>query len=277
VLRDRQGSDKLSLGLVSMTKVGDCTTVRQAEEREARLEARTERRPTAKRYSPMRLPRAIAIASLALLAACAELPLSRGGGFRGTSPLSLAPTSGLARAARDPAQCYDLLKAEGVVFTPLQDRMDGEFCDVRDALTLAANPTALSPARPMMTCGLAAAFLMWTRQSVAPAAREILGSELRQIDHFGVYACRRVNGAQQGRPSAHARADAIDVAGFRLANGRRVTVLADWRKDGPEAAFLHRIRDDGCRVFGTVLSPDYNALHANHLHLEGAGERGPCG
>lgn len=205
-------------------------------------------------------------------AACA--PIGRGG-FRPTQPLALAPDSALAHAARDPAQCYALLEGEGARFIPMADTSEGGFCHVTTALRLGPSPTPMAPFQPMMTCGLAAAYLMWSRQAVAPAAREILGAELAQVDHLGVYACRRVNGQTEGRPSAHAQADAIDVSGFRLADGRRITVLGDWSKDSPEARFLHRVRDEGCRVFGTVLSPDYNALHANHLHLEGAG-RGPC-
>jgi hypothetical protein len=216
-----------------------------------------------------------AIVGLALaFAACAPTRLV-GPGFRLSDPFGLAPQSRLARAARDPAQCYALLREEQAVFTPVRDEMQGEFCDVRNALTLDPSPTRLSPARPMMTCGLAAAFLLWSRQSVEPAAREMLGADLRQIDHFGVYACRRVNGQAEGRASAHARADAIDIAGFRLSDGRRITVEAGWGNDGAEGRFLRRVRDDACRTFGTVLSPDYNALHHNHLHLEGAG-RGPC-
>lgn len=90
-----------------------------------------------------------------------------------------------------------------------------------------------------------------------------------QIDHFGAYACRNVNnGGVSNRVSAHARAEALDFAGVRLRDGRRITLAADWSGDGPEARFLRRIRDDACRIFGTVLGPDYNAVHADHLHLE---------
>jgi hypothetical protein len=219
-------------------------------------------------------PVAATLATLAF-AACAGLPGGGGSGFRFTSPLSLAPESRLARAAREPEQCYQLLREEGVTFTPVRDQAEGEFCDVRGALILELKDPRTSPAKPMMTCGLAARVVMWTRQSVEPAAREILKTDVTQIDHFGVYACRRVNNQQEGRPSAHARADAIDVAGFRLANGKRITVLADWPRQTPEAQFLRRVREDACRTFGTVLSPEYNKLHENHLHLEGSG-RGPC-
>lgn len=223
-----------------------------------------------------RLSIGLAVAALAFLVGCAPLQELAQRAARATSAITLAPDSRLAQAARDPMQCQALLREEGVVFTPVRDQTEGEFCEVRNAMLLGAQPVRMSPARPMMACPLAATFLLWTRYSVEPAAREVLGSELRQVDHFGVYACRRVNGRAEGPVSGHARAEAIDVAGFRLANGRQVRVEADWAKPGAEGQFLHRVRDEACRAFGMVLSPDYNALHANHLHLE-VGAQGPCG
>ncbi len=127
----------------------------------------------------------------------------------------------------------------------------------------------------MMACDLAAAVALWRRQSVEPAARELLGAEVRRIDHLGVYACRGVGDPVTGRPSAHAQAKAIDIAGFRLSNGKQITVERDWSGQGAEAKFLRRVRDDGCRLFGVMLSPDYNAAHANHLHME-MGRGGLC-
>ena len=54
-----------------------------------------------------------------------------------------------------------------------------------------------------------------------------------------------------------------------LKDGRRVTVLSDWRSADPQVqGFWQAIHRSACRRFGTVLSPDYNAAHANHLHLE---------
>ena len=66
---------------------------------------------------------------------------------------------------------------------------------------------------------------------------------------------------------------ALDFAGVRLRDGRRITVTKDWSGDTPEARFLKRIRDDACRIFGTTLSPDYNAVHYDHLHLEATDTR----
>jgi hypothetical protein len=220
-------------------------------------------------------PAILSLSVLLLLSGCASLGDVGRAVLRLTSPASLAPDSRLAEAIRRPDQCQAILRAEGVAFTPARDQTDGAFCLVTNAVLMGDTPVRMSPARTMMNCPLAASFLLWSRYSVEPAAREILGAGLAQVDHYGVYACRRVNSQAQGRPSAHARAEALDVAAFRLTNGRRVNVEADWARDAPQARFLRRVRDDACRVFGTVLSPDYNAAHANHLHLE-AGGRGPC-
>ena len=115
---------------------------------------------------------------------------------------------------------------------------------------------------------------VWRRQSLEPAAREILGSDVVRIDHMGAYACRNVNnGGVSTRVSAHAQAAALDFAGVRLRDGRRIAVTDDWSGEAPEARFLRRIRDDACRIFGTVLSPDYNAVHRDHLHLEATDTR----
>ena len=63
------------------------------------------------------------------------------------------------------------------------------------------------------------------------------------------------------------------MASFRFADGRRATVAADFRSAGDEGRFVQAARNGACQVFGTVLSPDYNAAHHDHLHLERSGYR----
>lgn len=127
-----------------------------------------------------------------------------------------------------------------------------------------------SPARPHTTCAVAAAFSLWLQQGVQPAAQAQLGSGIARIEHFGTYSCRRLYGRPDGPWSEHATGNAIDIAAFILKDGRRISVLRDWDREGPEAAFLRDARDNACETFGTVLSPDYNAAHADHLHLDQA-------
>jgi hypothetical protein len=98
----------------------------------------------------------------------------------------------------------------------------------------------------------------------------MLGSPLVRIETMGSYACRTVAGTD--RMSAHATGNAIDVSGFVLADGRRITVLGQWYAGTPaEQAFLRVIHASACKRFGTVLGPDYNEAHRNHLHVELAG------
>ncbi len=182
-------------------------------------------------------------------------------------PIGLATPAKLARIGADPAACRAALRDGGVRFVEGRTRETG-FCSTRDTLRAASD---LSPAAPVMTCRLALGYALWDRQVLRPAAREIMDARLVRVDHYGTYACRTIYGRPGERPSAHARAAALDVAGFRFADGRRATVAADFGASSAEGRFVQAARNGACRVFGTVLSPDYNAAHHDHLHLETSG------
>ncbi len=178
--------------------------------------------------------------------------------------------------------CLALLRQAGVQVRRGQDRDDGGFCVVRGAVRLTGGEiTPVSPSGLAMRCPLAVRHVLWDRHVLQPAARDVLGVEPARIDSLGTYACRRIYGSQEttARPSQHARANAMDVASVRLADGRTVSVLRDWDGRGAAGAdgavFLRRLRDGGCRLFGNVLTPDYNAAHRDHFHLDGAA-RGVC-
>lgn len=187
-------------------------------------------------------------------------------------PIDSGTFGQLAQLSNDPQACAAVLGAARVTFSPTPDRVNSATCGLTNAGVLGADygtVARMAPSDVTTTCALAAAVSVWRRQSVEPAAREMLGSDVVQIDHMGVYACRPVNNGRAGnRPSAHSRAAALDFAGVRLRDGRRISVTKDWNTTTPEGRFLHRIRDEACQVFGTTLSPDYNALHFDHLHLE---------
>ena len=183
----------------------------------------------------------------------------------------------VVREARDLGRCLAELNAARVRFSPVPDRRNTATCGLSQGGVLGADlgtVARMAPGDVEMTCQTALALSIWRRQSLEPAAREILGSDVVQIDHMGAYACRNVNnGVGSNRISAHSQAAALDFAGVRLRDGRRITVTRDWSGDTPEARFLRRIRDDACRIFGTTLSPDYNAVHHDHLHLEATDTR----
>lgn len=174
--------------------------------------------------------------------------------------------------------CRALLEQAGVRYTALPSVEKGQ-CGYTDGVRLRSEGALRLSFRPPglgVSCPVAAALAVWEWNVLQPAARRHLGSRVSGLIHFGSYSCRRMYGRSTGDFSEHATADAIDVAGFRLANGREVRVVADWEGDDAEAAFLREVRDGACDLFATVLSPEYNAAHRDHLHLDQA-DRGAAG
>lgn len=185
-------------------------------------------------------------------------------------PIGMMTGRKLAGLTADFPRCRALLDKAGVRYTVLAPRRFGT-CSYADGVRFApggSRRTPYAPADVGFSCPVAAGLSVWEWNVVQPAARRLLGSPVVSIEHFGSYNCRRIGG--RGAWSEHATADAIDIAGFRLANGQRITVAANWKGDGPEATFLHEVRNGSCKLFATTLSPDYNAAHRDHLHLDQA-------
>jgi hypothetical protein len=95
----------------------------------------------------------------------------------------------------------------------------------------------------------------------------VMKKKVRSVQNFGTFSCRNVNRQKEGRLSQHATANAIDIASFTFEDGSTANILKDWGK-GERGDFLRGVRDGACRFFGGVLSPDYNAAHANHFHFD---------
>ena len=184
-------------------------------------------------------------------------------------------TQAKLRALRsDVAQCRAALERSEVAYTALPAQGEGP-CAREDRTQLKDYP--LSPQTPAVTCPVAVALHLWERDALQPLARELFGSELSRIEHLGAYSCRRLYGRDTGPWSEHATANAIDISAFVLEDGTRISVLRDWGDGTAKQEFLHRARDGGCSVFATTLSPDYNAAHADHFHLDmSEGWRGLC-
>lgn len=108
----------------------------------------------------------------------------------------------------------------------------------------------------------------WVKEVVEPAARYQFHQELVGLKVLASYSCRPMNSVEGAMISEHAYANAIDIGGFMLADGSTVSVLRGWNGSPRERAFLRTVHDGSCEYFTTVLSPDYNSLHANHFHLD---------
>ncbi|MEO0911463.1 MAG: extensin family protein [Pseudomonadota bacterium] len=184
------------------------------------------------------------------------------------APTPITPLK-LARTARDPALCRAALDAmAGAEQTWLADREDSPLCHIRTRTRISRTGDArLAPVETR--CETALRLAMWTRHAVQPAATAHFGSQVTEIKHLSSYSCRRMRTSRgtSEAMSAHATARAIDVSGVRLDTGRRVQLLSGWGGAADEQAFWREVRDGACTYFRTVLSPDYNALHADHFHF----------
>jgi hypothetical protein len=199
-------------------------------------------------------------------------------------PIGMFTGSKLTALTEDFPQCRALLDRAGVRYTVLPPRKGAGRCSYTDGVRMAnegPRRIAFAPAGLGVACPVAAALSMWEWDVVQPAAERHFGARVAMIDHFGSYSCRRISGSHSTNWSEHSTADAVDIAGFRLADGTRITVARDWKGDAKgsedaKSAFLHEVRDGACQLFSTTLSPDYNAAHADHLHLDQA-NRGAMG
>ena len=178
--------------------------------------------------------------------------------------------------------CIQLLNDAGIQVERVPDKNDGGFCVAQGLVRFKSGAvTPFSDRSLVLQCPLALRYVIWDRQVLRPTTRALYGQDPKQVDTMGSYSCRRIYGSTDptARPSEHAQANALDVGGITLRDGTSISVLSDWDGSGPRGNtgrdLLDRIRDGGCRVFSTVLSPEYNEAHKNHLHLDGA-PRGLC-
>lgn len=124
------------------------------------------------------------------------------------------------------------------------------------------NPPAL------LRCNMIPQVETWVTSVVEPAARRVYGLQIVEMKVVASYACRPRNSQSGALLSEHGHANAIDIASFTLADGRKVTVKEGWRGGERDAAFLRMVHRGACGVFSTVLGPDSDRFHHDHFHLD---------
>jgi hypothetical protein len=213
-------------------------------------------------------------------------PLRRSAGQRETSrpvlppiaiPQELSPpqevyaafpeSSAAAAAPASPSDCQ-LRLAKVAAFRPIPVLVGPGECGAVDAVLLETvilpDQTKVALAPPAtLRCPMAEQIAQWLREDVAPAVLK-LGVALRGLDNFDSYECRGRNRVRGATLSEHGRANALDVRGFRLTDGRTigltdVSVARDWRD---------AIRASACARFSTVLGPGSDGAHEEHIHLD---------
>ena len=129
-------------------------------------------------------------------------------------------------------------------------------------------PQATLKPAAKLACPIVSALDRWVSEGVQPAALHWFRSPVVTIRQIGSYSCRSMNGAGTSHISEHAFGNALDVAGFTLADGRTITVKDGWHGSPEEQGFLHDVQLYACQTFTTVLAPGYNPEHYNHIHVD---------
>jgi hypothetical protein len=131
----------------------------------------------------------------------------------------------------------------------------------------AFGPVAMKPAATL-ACPIVSALDRWLADSVQPAAMRWFGARVVEIKQISAYSCRGMNGNSRAHISEHAFGNALDIAGFTLADGRHVSVKDGWRGMPEEQGFLRDVQAAACQQFSTVLAPGSNVYHYDHIHVD---------
>lgn len=186
------------------------------------------------------------------------------------APVTPFTQAKLRRAVMTEAACFAALDGHAD-FTRMEPLIVSDQCFIDPRLRLSGVGDAIL--RPVeTTCAVALRLTMWERHSLRLAS-EPLGSPITALNHQSSYNCRpiRTPDGNGTRMSSHATAEAIDIRGITLADGRDIPLLGNWEDPTPEAQFWRTARDGACDWFRTTLGPEFNRLHADHFHLQSTG------
>lgn len=175
--------------------------------------------------------------------------------------------------------CHERLADLGVTFKPARigvgKKRDGVFtCGAKQVVRYRGGPEEIKySTAPLLTCGMAIAFADFERIVQEEAVRE-LGSRVKKIDHLGTYNCRKM--VLYDFISEHSYANGIDLRRFHLDDGREITVFKHFTPKvadadaAPEARFLRRVAERlyDEDVFSVVITPYFDHLHRNHMHVD---------
>lgn len=116
-------------------------------------------------------------------------------------------------------------------------------------------------------CPMATAFIDWVKE-IDQLSRTMHGVGIKTIHTGTSYMCRRRNNSKTGKISEHGFANAIDLTGFSLTDGTEIKLPGAWHTGGKSQKLMRASHRQGCKIFTTVLGPEANALHKDHLHLD---------
>ncbi|GGH52613.1 hypothetical protein GVY41_08600 [Frigidibacter albus] len=182
-------------------------------------------------------------------------------GFR-TQPVPEATTGRKGSVCGNPG-------IRGTTIPPIKAQVQG--CGLKDGVMVTSVSGVKLSMPATIDCATAVALNRWVERGVKPAVGR-LGGGVTQLQVAGHYTCRPRNNQRGAKISEHGRGKAIDISAVTLANGVSITVLKGWneREHGKILKAMHKA---ACGPFGTVLGPNADVYHRDHLHLDTAAGR----
>ena len=174
-----------------------------------------------------------------------SLLISIGLSFRADFYSMLRPAF-LANGGTD---CVKALTSREIAYTSLGNTRAGS-CGIKNAVRITSLPSIKLSSPITVSCPFAL--------KLNGFLKEI---EAKEITHMGSYNCREIRGSSL--LSEHSYGTAIDISHINSAS-----VLRDWRKPTNEGQILERANNAACNWFNNVLTPDTNAAHKDHFHLD---------
>lgn len=187
-------------------------------------------------------------------------------------PLSLIPPS--LGGVKGPALTSDVAMCTmGAWQVKMEASVDGPGgCGIKKPVSLSA---MVSEGRQVgftlpvqIECSLAQELERWMRDVAQPAAQREFGLSIVKLQTAAGYACRGRNNKKGAKLSEHGKGNAIDVAAFHLSDGREITVEDGWDGSSSEVRFLSSLHKGACERFTTVLGPNADRYHQDHLHFD---------
>ncbi|SDC97263.1 extensin family protein [Ruegeria marina] len=152
-------------------------------------------------------------------------------------------------------------------------RVSGKIngCGVKDAVRVTSVSGVQLSVPATMDCDTAQSLNTWVDRSVKPTFRR--RGPVVELEVAAHYACRTRNNQRGAKISEHGQGRAIDIAGFTMKDGELITVAEGWKR-GATRKMLRQVWKEACGPFGTVLGPEADRYHWNHIHLDTARHRG---
>ena len=183
-----------------------------------------------------------------------------------SQPVASAPYGGQATRERSSAPYQPRAYEAPGVSQPLP-RLGPSLGPAQGNPVGAVGPVAVKPTATL-ACPIVSVLDRWLADSVQPAAQRWFGARVVEIKQISAYSCRGMNGNPSAHISEHAFGNALDIAAFTLADGRRISVKDGWHGVPEEQGFLRDVEAAACQQFNTVLAPGSNAYHYDHIHVD---------